>query len=267
MTRSPRFALLTLAGAAVAGALGRRRGTTPAIRSGGARAIAELAPVRIGGVDQWVLVRGEDTTNPVVLFVHGGPGASQLTQNRRNTADLERHFTVVNWDQRGAGKSYAAGRTRTTMTLDRFVDDVCELAEHLRGRFAEDRIVVVGHSWGSVIGVLATQRQPDLFSCYVGLGQVADMVAGEAETYRWTLERARVRADARAVRKLEAIGPPPYGDDWLRKTIAQRRLLARFGGASRKARARSPSWPVTSSSPPSTRCGTRPTTSPARSAR
>lgn len=82
-----------------------------------------LGKVRVGGCDQWVLERSEDIGNPIVLFLHGGPGTSQLTLNRRNTRDLERFFTVVNWDQRGAGKSYAAGLDADKMNIDQFVAD------------------------------------------------------------------------------------------------------------------------------------------------
>src|SRR4029450_6124092 len=88
--------------------------------------LATLERVRIGGCDQWILERSEDATNPGVLFLHGGPGTSQLASNRRNTRHLERYFTVVNWDQRGAGKSYRAIRDAGRMNIDQFVADTRE---------------------------------------------------------------------------------------------------------------------------------------------
>ena len=99
-----------------------------------------------------MLERSEDLSNTIVLFVHGGPGTSQLASNRRNTRDLERCFTVVNWDQRGAGKSYAAIQDASAMNIGQFVDDTRELTVHLLKQFGEERLVLVGHSWGSVIG-------------------------------------------------------------------------------------------------------------------
>lgn len=133
---------------------------TPRIRvhgkAGSALAIAALEKVRIGGSDQWILERSEDTDNPVVLYLHGGPGTSQLTSNRRNTRHLEKFFTVVNWDQRGAGKSYRAISEADRMNLGQFVADTRELTLHLLEKFGQQRLVLVGHSWGSVIGALTT---------------------------------------------------------------------------------------------------------------
>jgi pimeloyl-ACP methyl ester carboxylesterase len=203
---------------------------TPRIRTrGGGRAVASLQTVLIGGVDQWVLERSENADNPIVLFLHGGPGTSQLTSNRRNTRDLERFFTVVNWDQRGAGKSYHAGDP-ATMTIDRFVEDVRELSEHLLAKYGRERLLLVGHSWGTVIGTLAVARYPHLFSAYVGIGQIADMTREEIESWRWTLQQARHHRHRKAIAALTSMGPPPYAGDWQRSTITQRRYLGRFGG-------------------------------------
>jgi pimeloyl-ACP methyl ester carboxylesterase len=113
---------------------------------------------------QWILIRSENAKNPVVLFVHGGPGTSWLTLMRKNTQPLEKYFTVVNWDQRRAGKSFAAGRVDDEMTMGAFVDDLIALSSELARRFHKNRILLVGHSWGSVIGVIAASRRPDLFS-------------------------------------------------------------------------------------------------------
>src|SRR5271165_2920597 len=131
---------------------------TPRIRPGGragsARGIAVLEKVRIGGSDQWVLERSEDVRNPVLLYLHGGPGTSQLTSNRRNTRHLEKFFTVVNWDQRGAGKSYRAISDAGRMNIGQFVADTRELTLYLLEKFGQERLVLVGHSWGTVIGAL-----------------------------------------------------------------------------------------------------------------
>lgn len=203
---------------------------TPPLRPAQVRGIAELRKVRIGDTDQWILQRGEDIDNPVVLFLHGGPGTSQLTTNRRSTRDLERQFVVVNWDQRGAGKSYAAVHDPDRMTIEQMIEDVRQVTELLLARFGRRRIILVGHSWGSLLGVLTVARYPDLFHCYVGIGQVACLRDGERASYAWTLEQARAAGDRRAVRRLVDMGTPPYPGGWQRKTVRQRGYLARFGG-------------------------------------
>jgi pimeloyl-ACP methyl ester carboxylesterase len=196
-----------------------------------------LECIRIGGTDQWVRARSEDVSNPIVLYLHGGPGTSQLTLNRRNTRDLERCFTVVNWDQRGAGKSYAAIRDAGSMNIDQFVDDARDVTLYLLRKFRKERLVLVGHSWGSAIGALTVARSPELYSCYVGIGQISNMAEGEALSYQWVVNEARRRRRRRALRALERIGPPPYSGDWLKKTLTERSYVARFGGEVRASRA------------------------------
>ena len=212
---------------------------TPRIRTGGKAGpggVTKLERIRIGGSDQWILERSEDVRNPVVLFLHGGPGTSQLTSNRRDTRGLEKYFTVVNWDQRGAGKSYGAIRDPGRMNIGQFVADTRELTGYLLKKFQQDRLVLVGHSWGTVVGALVVSKYPELYSCYVGIGQIGKMAAGEAASYRWTLDQAREHHKRRAVDALVAMGPPPYEGDWQKKTITQRSYLARFGGEVHRSR-------------------------------
>ncbi len=208
------------------------RGSTPRIDPRAhPEGLAALEQVAVNGARQWLLIRSENVHNPVVLFVHGGPGTSQLTLNRRNTRALEKHFTVVNWDQRGAGKSFAAGRDRAGMNVPQFVDDVIDVSSYLAKRFHKERIVLVGHSWGSGISMLAVSRRPDLFAAYVGIGQVSRHAESERLSYDWTLERARARGDRSAVKKLTETGPPPYtGDNWRSKFLTERRHLTKYGG-------------------------------------
>ena len=209
----------------------RRHGHTPPIdRALHPRGFATLEPVDINGTDQWVLIRSEDAANPVVLFLHGGPGTSQLTLMRRNTQPLEKNFTVVNWDQRLAGKSFAAGRDHEKLKIRQYVDDVIELSTYLTRRFGKRKIVLAGHSWGSVIGILAAAERPDLFSAYVGIGQMSRMLESERLSYAWTLDRASRADDERSVRKLHEMGPPPYTGDWRSKFLTQRRILGKYGG-------------------------------------
>jgi pimeloyl-ACP methyl ester carboxylesterase len=212
-----------------------RPGTTAAIRGPdglvlpGSVATLELVP--LGGVAQGLLVRGRDERNPVLLFLHGGPGTSELGMLRaHNLPALEGHFTVAVWDQRGAGRSFAARRPSSGLTVAQLVSDTCELAALLGRRFSQDRIYLAGHSWGSALGVLAVQRAPERFHAFVGIGQVVDVAEGERLSWEWTLARARQAGDRRAVATLERIGPPPYPLPLRPSLVAQRRLLARYGG-------------------------------------
>lgn len=224
----PRCGALGLSGGEVIGVDDVVARRPAGVRTAGT--VQSLEAVQLGGVAQWILVRGHDTANPIVLFLHGGPGTSQLTANKRDTKELEASFTVVNWDQRGAGKSYAAIRDVGGMRIEQFVSDTRALSLRLLERFGHERLVLVGHSWGSVVGALTAARYPELFHCYVGIGQVGRMAEGERLSYEWTLAQARERAAHRAVSALEAMGPPPYSGDWQRNTITQRRYLAKFGG-------------------------------------
>lgn len=144
---------------------------TLAIRS--PNSVQEGAFVDIGGIKQWIQIRGEDRDNPVLLFVHGGPGGTTLPISS-GWRPWEKHFTIVQWDQRGTGHTYgAAGEALApTMTLERMTQDGIELAEYLRTHLHKEKIVLVGHSWGSFLGIHMVKQRPDLFSAYVGTGQV-----------------------------------------------------------------------------------------------
>jgi len=207
-------------------------GSTPSIDTRRyPNSLAVLEEVPVNDTQQGILIRSETVTNPVVLFVHGGPGTSWLTLMRKNTQALEKYFTVVNWDQRRAGKSFAAGRADAEMTIGTFVDDLIALSSDLARRFHKRKILLVGHSWGSVIGVIAASRRPDLFSAYIGIGQMSRMSESELISYKWTLEQAERANDQSSVKKLTHIGPPPYtGNNWRSKFLTERRILGKHGG-------------------------------------
>jgi pimeloyl-ACP methyl ester carboxylesterase len=226
------MALLVLVVVVGAAALFLIPGSTPGMDSRRyPNGLAVLEQVPVNDIQQWVLIRSENVTNPVVLFVHGGPGTSWLTLMRKNTRRLEQYFTVVNWDQRGAGKSFAAGRADAHMTIGAFVDDLVALSSYLAKRFHKNKILLVGHSWGSVLGVIAASRRPDLFSAYVGIGQMSRMAESELLSYTWTLEQAERAKDQSSVKKLTDIGPPPYGGhNWRSKFLTERRILGKHGG-------------------------------------
>jgi pimeloyl-ACP methyl ester carboxylesterase len=173
--------------------------------------IDEARFVRVGGIDQWVTIRGQDRDNPVLLVVHGGPGFAFLSQSPWAFLSWERAFTVVQWDQRGAGRTYRkSGPLEPGITIERMALDGVEVAEWLRTSLHKPRIVLVGLSWGSLLGIHMVKARPDLFSAYVGTGQVVNIGRDRTIGYRQLLEEARRRSDRKAIEELEALGPPPY---------------------------------------------------------
>jgi pimeloyl-ACP methyl ester carboxylesterase len=194
-----------------------------AIRS--SRGIDRLEAVRIGGIDQWIHVRGEDTNNPLLLFIHGGPGIGFIAMARTFQRPWEKYFTVVQWDQRGAGKTYAANDRelqRRTMTVSRMEQDALELVNYLRTRFRRNKIIVMGVSWGSVLGLWLAHEHPDAIDAYVGVGQAVNMNVNSRTAYEDALHEARRRNLVEAVSELESIGPyPPPAVDLRKGEIAQ----------------------------------------------
>jgi pimeloyl-ACP methyl ester carboxylesterase len=170
--------------------------------------------VAIGGIEQWITIRGEHRANPVVLFLHGGPGDATNPYGYAAFRPWLSSFTVVQWDQRGSGRTL--GKTgpaiAETITIDRLAQDGIELADMLRRTLQKDKIVLVGHSWGSILGVFMARARPDLFSAFVGTGQVADSTKNYAVAYDALLAKARRAGEAVAISELERIGPPPYAN-------------------------------------------------------
>jgi pimeloyl-ACP methyl ester carboxylesterase len=173
--------------------------------------IDEAGYVTLGGIPHWVQIRGTDRANPVLLCLHGGPGGTWIPVTRL-FLPWERHFTVVQWDQRGAGKTLKASgpAIAATMSVETMTRDGLELAEHLRARLGKEKIILLGHSWGSILGTNMVRRRPELFHAYVGTGQVSDLPRSLKLEYERLLEQARAAKDVTTLRKLAEIGPPPF---------------------------------------------------------
>lgn len=174
--------------------------------------VASLEPVVIGGMEQWLLIRGRDTANPVLLWLHGGPGSSEMPVVPHYNGALEEEFVVVHWDQRGAGKSNPRDFDESTMTFEWFVRDARELTGYLKERFGKEKIYLLGHSWGSHLGLVLAHRYPEDYWAYVGVGQHVDAARSHRVAHEWLLERIRAEGDEGDLRKLRALGPPPYRD-------------------------------------------------------
>jgi pimeloyl-ACP methyl ester carboxylesterase len=170
-----------------------------------AGSISEKVHVDINGVRQGMVIRGEDVTNPVLLVVHGGPGLPDYFLTRNHPIHLEDLVTVVWWDQRGTALSYRQDIPRETMTVEQFVDDTLAVTDHLRERFGQDKVYLLGHSWGSLIAIRAAARSPERFAAYIGMAQVTNQLLSEKIAYDHMLAEYRRRGDTRMVRKLEAV--------------------------------------------------------------
>ena len=186
--------------------------------------IDETGFVSIGGIAQWVSIRGEDRANPVLVVAHGGPGSSLTPFIAIATRAWERHFTVVHWDQRGAGLTYSrAKKAQGEVSLARIAEDGLEVISHALQRTGQAKAILLGASWGSLVAVTMARRRPELFHALVGTGQVVDSARNEAVGYAALLARVRAAGDARSEAALVQLGPPPWTS--LKQMMVERRIL------------------------------------------
>lgn len=200
---------------------------TPEIN--GENSIATIEKLHIGGIDQYVMIRGADLNKPIVLFLHGGPGYSQISYARKYQSKLEQNFIVVNWDQRGSGKSYSSSIDKETMTLDQFVADTNELLDYLLDTFGKERLYLVGHSWGSELGMYVALKYPQKLYSFISIGQLVDGKRNEELSYDYTLKMAESANNTKAIEELKQIGRPPY-KDIVSDMMIQRKWLKVYGG-------------------------------------
>ncbi|MDP5274111.1 alpha/beta fold hydrolase [Chengkuizengella axinellae] len=191
--------------------------------------IASIEMIKIGGVDQCILARGKNKNNPILLFLHGGPGTAQIGFAPKLQSKLEDDFVVINWDQRGAGKSFSRDIPVESMNINQFVSDAHEIIEILLERLGKEKLYLVGHSWGSVIGSLIAKKYPEKIHAYIGVGQVVNMKKNEEISYGFTLDKAKETNNKQAVKELNKIGYPPYAN--IKDTFVQRKWLNKFGGS------------------------------------
>ena len=175
----------------------------------------ELLEIPVGSTKQWLSISRANHNNPVLLMIHGGPASTEMPTSWWFQGGWEDYFTVVQWDQRGAGKSYNTNDPlliRPTLNLERMVDDAHEVVEYLRHRYDKEKIFVLGHSWGSIIGISIAQRYPQLLHAYIGTGQLINGRDNERVSYEETLRAATAAGNTRAVSELKSIAPYPEAD-------------------------------------------------------
>lgn len=244
MHRSVYGLILTVCGTAAAHAAGSK----PAFTQDDARAIVadlqkivspngvdQRMAIAVGGTQQWITVRGRDLNNPILLFIHGGPAAPEMPTSWTFQNPWEDYFTVVQWDQRGSGKTYNANdpkRIETTLSADRIEKDAEDVVQYLRAKYRKPKIFVLGHSWGSLVGITLAHKHPEWLYAYIGMGQMIDSQASERDSYETTLAAAKTAHDAKAVRALESIAPYPNGVLSLDKIDIERNLSVKYGGLS-----------------------------------
>jgi len=197
------------------------------------QAVDRTAVVELGGVEQFVSIRGRDRANPVLLVCHGGPAVPSLPTSWIWQRGVEDYFTVVNYDQRGSGRSVGGVDDDTDLSVDRYVDDIVELVDWLRGELGVERVGLLGHSWGSILGVLLARRRPDLLWAYVGVGQLISGPDNEAEVFAHAVRSATADGNSEALAELRALGDYPGTEPLtVERIVVCRRWAQHYGGLS-----------------------------------
>ena len=201
------------------------------------KGIEELKPVKIGGVDQWLHIRGRNRDNPVLLYIHGGPGSPMLRFMDAIQRPWEDYFTVVQWDQRQTGKSYyPADDENNPLTINQFIEDTEEVIQYLRDYLKKDKLFILGHSWGSVLGMHMVKRHPDWLHAYIGVGQMVGGLDNDRTNYARLMSHATNNNQHGLVSKLEEITPlleadyPDREKSYVENCIFVRKELSRLAG-------------------------------------
>lgn len=190
--------------------------------------IALMEKIEIGGMKQWILVRGNDESNPILLWLHGGPGSSQMPVAHYFDKELEKHFVVVHWDQRGAGKSNPFFFDEQTMTFEQFVSDTHELTQYLKERYNREKIYLLGHSWGAQLGIKVASAYPDDYYAYIGVSQVVSGYLSDEIGYAWLLEKIKKTGNEKDLQRLRKLGLPPFTDH--KKYVHFAGMVDSYGG-------------------------------------
>ncbi|MEH7385819.1 alpha/beta hydrolase [Bacillus sp. JJ1521] len=200
---------------------------TPKIK--GENSIARLESIEINGTELEVMIRGVDRNNPIIIFVHGGPGCSEIPYVRKYQDLLEEHFTIVHYDQRGSGKSYQFFEDYSTISSDQHVEDLLALTDYMKNEFSQEKVLLIGHSFGTYIGMKAASIAPEKYAAYIGIGQVSNSTNSEVDSLNYTISQAHQAGNQKDVDKLKLL------ENSIKKGEAHtpRDLVRKYGGASR----------------------------------
>lgn len=189
--------------------------------------------VFLNGISHAINVRDGYKGHPVVLYLHGGPGWPISPLSYRYFKEWEDSFTLIHWDQRGAGKTLCENKNYdpSTATFDDFYQDTVAMVKHLRGKYKKDKIIILGHSWGSLLGIHLVKNHPEWVSAYIGTGQIAYNWEQEKSGYKFVLREAYARDDIEGIKELEALKPYPDTGDYISKLFVQRKYIAKYGGS------------------------------------
>lgn len=166
--------------------------------------IAEKIDVSINNVNQGMIIKGESLDNPVLLIVHGGPGLSDYFLSTLYETGLEKEFIVCYWDQRGTGLSYDKDMDVSTMNKDQLISDTIEVTEYLRQRFNQEKIFILGHSWGTYLGLMAAKQAPQLYYAYIGMSQVVNQIESEKEAFQYMLDVYLANGNQKRIKQMNA---------------------------------------------------------------
>ncbi len=192
--------------------------------------ISVIEKWNIGGLDQYLIIRGQNKNNPVLLYLHGGPGSPEFAFYRALNTSIEKYFTVVHWEQRGSGKSFSPDIPVNTMNVEQFIADTVELTQLLNKKFNKDKVYLLGHSWGSLLGALAVKKRPDLYKAFIGVGQAVNLTESERIAWEWVLNEAKKADNGNAVKELEDVGPGPHGAGEFNKKATELKWVVYYGG-------------------------------------
>lgn len=187
-----------------------------------------LDKVILGEMEQWILARGNNKDNPILLFLHGGPGLPMMPFHQHFQSEIEEKYVVVHWDQRGTGKSYSEDIPSESMNLSQILSDAHQLVSILKQRFCKDKIYLAGHSWGSIIGINLVNLYPEDFYGFISIGQVVDYSKSLNISRNFALEEAKMQDCQEAVNELKVVGESPVNDDTKLSVILKN--VRRFGG-------------------------------------
>lgn len=195
--------------------------------------ISVIEKIEIGEIDQYLIIRGKDISKPLLLFLHGGPGTSEFMYFQKLNPEFEEDFVIAYWEQRATGKSYREDIPIESMTVDQFVSDTKEVTEYLLERFSQDKIYLMGHSWGTYIGIIAAQKYPQLYHCFFSVAQVVDHYENARLAHEWVLEELKARGMEKELAQIPEVAFPKRNasmDEWVEVVGPSIKYLNDFGG-------------------------------------